>query len=67
MEIPYILKNLLKQIYPDKTVYIDFLIMPPLSYRGLKPFSLKENDLKSSNVILVDDNINSGNTTLYAQ
>lgn len=69
IEIPYIVKSLLEEIYPEKkgSIYIDFLVMPPLNYRWCKPFSMKEWDLKSSNIILVDDNISTGNTIIYAQ
>lgn len=69
IEIPYVLKFLLEKECPHLRgkVYIDYLVFPPYSYRGKLPFSLKDDEIHSSNIILTDDNVNSWNTLMYAQ
>lgn len=69
IEIPYILKYLLSKSRhtEGKPVYMDFLIPPWYSYRWEIPFNLKKEEIWSKNIILVDDNVCSWTSIVYAK
>lgn len=69
IEIPYILKYLFSKSRhtKGKEVYLDFLIPPGYSYRWDIPFNLKKEEIWSKNIILVDDNVCSWTSIVYAK